>query len=283
MKKIFAAIFSVFLISMLFSACSSGSSEASTSELLAAYLKSQNSSVSYSDVNLVKYLGKYTSDGSSKIITVTFNKISVDSTDYNWVFWFKGSNGHLIAAAQSDATHTANGDLFSFTTAKCDIYLELTGYGKLKYFYKNAENKIEYEQVSLDDKTQIVYSKEIDKSSYAGTYNGKLTVKDGNSDDIQVVLTTTSAVFSSGSPLLEFSNCDADHLWTFTSDYSVVFAVQNEGAKSKMEKDGENDFENNYTKYASAYLVFDLDGTKPVLYIPAMSSTLKENPTLTKE
>lgn len=281
MKKIFAAIFSVFLISMLFSACSSGSSDVSTSELLTAYLKSQNSSVSYSDVNLVKYLGKYTSDGSSKIITATFNKISVDSTDYNWVFWFKGSNGHLISAAQSDATHTANGDLFSFNTAKCDIYLELTGYGKLKYFYKNTENKIEYEKDS--DKNQIVYSKEIDESSYAGTYNGRLTVKDGNSDDIQVVLTTTSAVFSSGSPLLEITNCDADHLWTFTSDYSVVFAVQNTDAKSKMEEDGVNDFENNYTKYASAYLVFDLDGTKPVLYIPAMSSTLKEYPTLTKE
>lgn len=281
MKKIFAAIFSVFLISMLFSACSSGSSESSTSELLAAYLKSQNSSVSYSDVNLVKYLGKYTSDGSSKIITATFNKISVDSTDYNWVFWFKGSNGHLIAAAQSDATHTANGDLFSFNTAKCDIYLELTGYGKLNYFYKNTENKIDYEKDSK--KNQIVYAKEIDESSYAGTYNGRLTVKDGNSDDIQAVLTTTSAVFSSGSPLLEITNCDVDHLWTFTSDYSVVFAVQNTDAKSKMEEDGVNDFENNYTKYASAYLVFDLDGTKPVLYIPAMNSTLKEYPTLTKE
>lgn len=279
MKKIFAAIFSVFLISMLFSACSSGSSEVSTSELLTAYLKSQNSSVSYSDVNLVKYLGKY--NCSSKIITVTFNKISVDSTDYNWVFWFKGSNGHLIAAAQSDATHTANGDLFSFNTAKCDIYLEFTGYGKLKYFYKNTENKIEYEKDS--DKNQIVYLKEIDESSYAGTYNGKLNLKNGDSDDIQVVLTTTSAVFSSGSPLIEFTNCDADHLWTFTSDYSVVFAVQNEGAKTKMEEEGVNDFENNYTKYASAYLVFDLDGTKPVLYIPSMSSTLKEYPTLTKE
>ena len=277
MKKIFAAVFSVFLISMLFSACSSGSSETSTSELLAAYLKSQNSSVSYSDVNLVKYLGKYTC--SSKIITVTFNKISVDSTDYTWVFWFKGSDGHLIAAAQSDATHTANGDLFSFTTAKCDIYLELTGYGKLKYFYKNAENKIEYEKDS--DNNQIVYSKEIDKSSYAGTYKGKLNLKNGDSDDIQVVVTTTSAAFYCDS--LEFTNCDAANLWTFTSDYYVVFAVQNEGAKSKMEEDGENDFENNYTEYASAYLVFDLDGTKPVLYIPAMSSNLKENPTLTKE
>lgn len=282
MKKIFAAIFSVFIISMLFSACSSGSSDVSTSELLTAYLKSQNSSVSYSDVNLVKYLGKYTSDGSSKIITATFNKISVDSTDYNWVFWFKGSDGHLIAAAQSDATHTANGDLFSFTTAKCDIYLELTGYGKLKYFYKNAENKIDYEKDS--EEKQIVYTKVIDKSSYAGTYNGKLTVKDGNSDDIQVVVTTTSAVFSCGTPVLEFSNCDADHLWTFTSDYSVVFAVQNTGAKVFMESEKETKFtENNYTKYASAYLVFDLDGTKPVLYIPAMSNNLKENPTLTKE
>lgn len=276
MKKIFAAIFSVFLISMLFSACSSGSSDVSTSELLTAYLKSQNSSVSYSDVNLVKYLGKYTSDGSSKIITVTFNKISVDSTDYNWVFWFKGSDGHLIAAAQSDATHTANGDLFSFNTAKCDIYLELTGYGKLKYFYKNTENKIDYEKGS--DKNQIVYSKEIDESSYAGTYNGRLTVKDGNSDDIQVVLTTTSAVISSGSPLLKITNCDADHKWTFTSDYSVVFAVQNEDAMKACKLT-----ENNYTTSSSAYLVFDLDGTKPVLYIPAMSSNLKENPTLTKE
>ena len=282
MKKIFAAVFSVFLISMLFSACSSGSSDASTSELLTAYLKSQNSSVSYSGVNLVNYLGRYSSTESSNVISAAFDKISVDSTDYTWVFWFKGSDGHLIAAAQSDATHSANGDLFSFTTAKCDIYLELTGYGKLKYFYKNSENKIEYETVSLEDKTQIVYTKVIDESSYAGTYNGILSLKNGDSTDIQVVVTTTSAVFSCDS--LEFTNCDANHLWTFTSDYSVVFAVQNTDAKVFMESEKETKFtENNYTKYASAYLVFDLDGTKPVLYIPAMSSNLKEYPTLTKE
>ncbi len=260
MKKIFPALASVILVLSGLISCST-SSDDSSSLISTYYTALMQNTVTYDDYNLSKFFATYTSD--EKSITVTYNSVSVDSTVYNYVYWFKSSEGNYLAACQSASTHISKGAMSSYSLSNCDFALTFSGYGKASYSAEALTQPVEYK-------------KTYNKSDFTGTYTGRLTDKNGVTEDITVVISDSSAIFTGTTTGTNLGTCDKSTKWLCDKDNQVIFAVQTTNIN-----EGVDVTESNYTSVSSAYFIFYESGYA-TLVIPTMTEILKENTKLTK-